>query len=455
VLSFDGLTERTGPLSWSQRWTWDIIQELVPHEQRIDYAWTTTVPPGRSADDVLAVVLAMLTQHETLRSHFRVGPDDEPEQSVQAAGAVPVEVRAASTEDAAAVAARLQNDLHLQRFDLAKELPVRLGLVMCRQTPAFLVVTLSNLAVDGWSLALVWQELNDRLAGDQVAPAGLNPLDQVAFERGEAGRRVARDGLKHWQDQLAAVHRVPDPAWRPAGEQPRFWCGEFSSTALADAAHIIARRGRTQPSAVLLAGLAALAGWRLGQPALGLFIVASNRYRPESRRSVSKYMQSSPLCLELLSPTFDELVRTAAAGLLRASRFGQVDPVELSPLIHGPGPHRGAHLALPVVFDFHHQQQRQGPADPIDLDALRRTAVRSRFGWSDTVDHENFHLFIQVNECAEEAQITFWIDTHYLSRADLAAVVFGTERLLIEAVGRSIAMSDLGAVTGVAPGAGR
>jgi hypothetical protein len=59
------------------------------------------------------------------------------------------------------------------------------------------------------------------------------------------------------------------------------------------------------------------------------------------------------------------------------------------------------------------------------------------------------HLYIKVIQFAEEAEIVFWIDTRYVSRADLAGIAWGAERLIIEAVAGPIKLSRISAVTGV------
>jgi cell division inhibitor SulA len=153
--------------------------------------------------------------------------------------------------------------------------------------------------------------------------------------------------------------------------------------------------------------------------------------------------------LDLQHETFAELIRDASLGLVRAAKFGQADPLEVASLVHGDGEHRAAHLAFPVVFDYYHQGASAEHVMESDVNALRRAATRSTFGWLDTAERENLHLYIKVIQFAEEAEIVFWIDTRYVSRADLAGIAWGAERLIIEAVAGPIKLSRISAVTGV------
>lgn len=452
AVRFAGLRARRGPLTWGQRWSWDIVQELAPDEHRHNFGITVPLPPGCTADHVIAVLTALVTRHEPLRTTYRTGPDGQPEQVVRADGVVPLRTRTAAAEEPSAAAAALRADLVRERFDLEGDLPLRMGVVEAAGRLTHLVVALPYMTFDAWGARIFRRELDDALgAGStdgRATPTGQDPLDRVAFERGEPGRRLADAGLAYWRAQMSTIRGLPEPARRPSGERPRFWCAKFTSAASAQAVALLANRLGVSPSAVVLAAMAAVTGLRLGQTAVPLFVVVSNRHQLTSRTAIGNFSQSSPMVVPLGGPTFEHLVRDTSALVVRASRFAQFDPTDVAPLVHGPGPHRGAHFALPIVYDFHHQTPMAAAPDTT-ADDLRRAAIGSVLSWSDAVDSENLRLYFQVNRLDAVARLTVWIDTRHLSRADLAAVMFGIERLLIEAVGGEVAMSHLEAVTGV------
>ncbi|MBF9132811.1 hypothetical protein I0C86_28210 [Plantactinospora sp. S1510] len=450
--SFDGLTSRTGPLTWAQRWSWDVLRELVPKEDRLNIVIRAEVTAGLGTDKVLAVVTDLVGRHETLRTTYSVLPDGDLEQVVHGSGEVPVTIRDAGDDPIDGVVEELAMELYRGRFDLAADLPIRVGVVTRSGEATHLVVVLSNMTVDGWGIYLLERELAARLAGDGVSRApwpGQQPLDQAADERSPAGLRVAAAGTRHWARELARIAEIPQPLRRPAGERPRFWCAEFTSVALSQAAHLIAEQRRVPPSAVLLAAVSALVGRHLGQPSCGLFVVVSNRYQPTVRGTVGKLFQSSPVCLDLVGESFGDLVEATSRRLLRASRFGQCDPLQVAPLVHGDGPHRGAHLALPMVYDYHHREEAGADRVVDGIDGLRAAAVHSTFRWLDALDEENMCLYVQVHEFGVRARVVFWIDTNYLSRADLAAIVFGAERLLIEGAAAEVPLDRIEVVSGL------
>jgi hypothetical protein len=329
------------------------------------------------------------------------------------------------------------------RFDLRNELPLRVSVVTQSGRVISVTVVLSNMTLDGWSLGLFRQELYRRIGPpttrtpDPIAD-GPQPLDQVEMERSPRGERLTDAGYRYWREQMDAISGLPDPLWRPAGDTPRYWCAGFTSVALARAGHILAARWRIPGSAVLLSGLATMIGQRLRQPEIPVFLVSSNRHQPATRVAMAKYMQSTPMVVDVAAATFEEIARTTSARMIRASRFGQVDPIQVAPLVNGPGPHRGAHRALPVVFDFHHQEGGVEAAAGIDASELCRAAVSSRFTWSNAIDHENLRLYLQINAFGADARLAMWVDTQYLSRIDVATIALGTERLLIDAVAGTI-----------------
>jgi hypothetical protein len=451
TVRFEGCGARSGPLTWSQQWSWDILRELTPDEQRLNLSLCAPIENGQTVDELVTMLGTLVSAHETLRTTFRVTAKGEPEQVVHGEGHVPVTVREAADENPSDAADTLRDLLSARRFDIEREVPLRVGISTRAEVPEYLVMVFANLALDGWGLVMFGSEVRARLAGEapeHVAPA-VQPLDQSAYETSQRGHAVATASARYWAGELELIRALPEPVWRPAGEEPRFWCGVFRSTALARAAQVLAARWNVPASGVLLAGLVALLGLRKGLPGCGPLVVTSNRHRPGLRSAYGRFAQGAPVFLDLQHETFAELVRAASLGLVRAAKFGQADPREVARLVHGDGEHRGAHLAFPVVFDYYHQEPPADRAAETDISALRRVATRSTFGWLDTAERENLHLYVKVRQFTEEAEIVFWIDTCYVSRADLAGIAWGTERLIIEAVAGTIKTASISAVTGV------
>ncbi|MEU1762967.1 condensation domain-containing protein [Micromonospora sp. NPDC005652] len=453
-VTFDGLGARTGPLTWGQRWSWDIVRDLAPEEHRINLAMRIPLLGDHSVDDVLAAMADMLARYESLRTTYQTGADGEPEQVVHGHGAVPLTVQEAHSAQPEEAGTALKDELASWRFDLTREMPLRFGIVTVAGRAVMAVVALSNMAVDGWSADVLWDALHAHIhdggTGDAV-PAGTQPLDQVAYESSPAGQAVARAGYEYWREHLPAITSPPSAAWHPAGERPRYWCLEVRSPALAHASHAIARGLQVPASAVLLAGVSALVGLRKGQSTVVMSVLASNRYLPRSRTSVGKFFQSAPLLLDLNQPTFAGYVRHSSSRMLRAVRHGRWDPRQVARLLHGEGPHRGTHHALRATFDYHSQRDPDESDLSSDTAELRTLMERSAMRWMATAEIEMLHFYVQVRQFDTEAVIALWTDTEYLSRADLVSVVLGAERLLVEATGVDPPMSRLSAISGIIP----
>ncbi|MCV2458436.1 condensation domain-containing protein [Streptomyces sp. ICN988] len=450
-VQFTGCTARSGELSWGQRWSWDILREVAPDEERLNLWSCVPIGKGHTVDELVTVLGEMVAAHETLRTTFRLTVKGAPEQVVHSEGCIAVTLWEAGDSEPDDAADALQRGLLAERFDLEHDLPMRVGIVIRAGIPEFLVAVFPNPVLDGVSLQLFAVELRARLAGkllDETAPR-LQPLDQSAYEASRPGRTVSLASCQYWAGELAKIRDLPEPAWQPDGEKPRFWYGVFRSTALAQAAHVLAMRLKVPASAVLLAGLAALLGLRKGLPGCGPFVVTSNRHRSGMGSAFGRFVQGAPAYLDVNPETFDELVRFASRGLLQAIKHGQADPLALSRLVHGDGIHRGAHLAFPVVFDYYRQIPGGLSAAEVEIGRLRQAATQSTFGWLGTAERENMRLYIKAQRFTEDAEIAFWIDTQYISRADLAGIALGAERLIIEAVAGPIAMARVGAITGV------
>jgi hypothetical protein len=452
-VTFRATGARSGPLTWGQRWSWDIVRDLAPEEHRINLAMRIPLTGDHSVGEVAAAMADMLVRYESLRTTYRIGADGEPEQTVHDHGAAPLTVREAGSDPPDDVGAALRDELASWRFDLSDEMPLRFGVVTVSGRAVMAVVALSNMAVDGWSADVLWDELHARIhntagPGNQV---GVQPLDQAAYESSPAGQAVARAGYAYWQEHLPAIMSPPRAVWCPEAEKPRYWRLEVTSAALAQAAFRVARVLQMPASAVLLAGVTALIGLRKGQSSVVLSVLASNRYVLRSRASVGKLFQSAPLLLELDHSTFADHVRHSSARMLRAVRHGRWDPREVARLVHGEGPHRGTHHALRGTFDYHAQREPDESDLVAGVDELRSLMEHSTLRWTATAETEMLHFYVQVLQFDTQATIALWTDTAYLSRVDLVSVVLGAERLLVEAAGADVPMSRLAAVSGVMP----
>jgi hypothetical protein len=174
--------------------------------------------------------------------------------------------------------------------------------------------------------------------------------------------------------------------------------------------------------------------------------VFHNRFHPGTRDMLGHLAQPVPVLLDVTEGTFADLVVRTARRLLRASRVSGFDPVAIGRMVHGPGSRAGTHHGYPVVFNFQRPVQSAPVGRAAGPDAAAVPGVGTELRWVETADEENLRCYINVYD-PDEALMTFWIDTTYLSKADLASVAFGAERLLLTAADTDVRLADVCAVT--------
>ncbi|WP_158206633.1 non-ribosomal peptide synthetase [Pseudoduganella flava] len=210
------------PLSYAQQRLWFLAQlegitatYNMPHAVRL-----------HGALDIAALRTAiegMVARHEVLRTVYAEGP----RQEVLPADAFTVGWEDWSGHtDAGALAARAEADSR-RGFDLRHEPPLRVTVIRLAPDEHALLLCLHHIAGDGWSIELLWRELEQgyaaALAGTAppAAPA-LQYIDYACWQREWlAGERGARQ-LDYWRGQLdglAPLLELPTDRARPAARR--------------------------------------------------------------------------------------------------------------------------------------------------------------------------------------------------------------------------------------------
>ncbi|GAA0799437.1 non-ribosomal peptide synthetase [Spirilliplanes yamanashiensis] len=238
-----------GPLSFAQRRLW-LADRLSDGGGTWNMHLALRLAEPADPAALAAALDDLVDRHEPLRTIY---PEPGPEPVVLPAGVRHHGFHTGPADLAAAAA---------QGFDLAREAPIRSHL-----SGDVLLVTLHHIAADGWSLAVLRDELAAayvaRRAGRAPAFAPL-PLRYADFARWQHAV-VAADGdrqLAYWRAQLAGAPEVLDlPLDRP---RPARAAGRGAAAALSvppalhAAVRDLARRTGTSPFMVLHAALAVL-----------------------------------------------------------------------------------------------------------------------------------------------------------------------------------------------------
>ncbi|MCX4246649.1 non-ribosomal peptide synthetase [Paraliomyxa miuraensis] len=263
------------PLSPGQEALW-LIQRGDPECVAYNIGLALRIESDRDPAPLLRSALQRLVnRHLVLRASFPT-VDGQPRQEVRAACVAElIEVDAAGLRGPELAEALSQR--HLRPFDLERELPLRAHLLRLGPAEHVLLLCLHHIAVDGWSLRMLVDELLELLrAGEGVNP--LRPLERTyARHVEEQRRRLAERGdelRRYWSRALDGVPQVLElPTDRPrpqtqsfAGASHRFVIGPE----LLEGLRALARRGGTTLYATFLAAFEVLLHRLSGQAELCL-----------------------------------------------------------------------------------------------------------------------------------------------------------------------------------------
>ncbi|QQP99052.1 non-ribosomal peptide synthetase [Lysobacter enzymogenes] len=273
-------------------------------------------------------------RHESLRTAF-LSDADGPYAAIQPAQAVALELHdlsALAPADRDAQAARLRERDMRRRFDLGAGRLLRASLLRLGDDDHRLTLTTHHIAADGWSVALLADELRALYAA--FAAGGASPLDEPPLQHADydAWQRARVD--ESALDRLAqragerllgapTVLSLPSDRARPPAQSYR---GALHRFVLPDALHhrlleLGAQRGATLYM-TLLAGFGALLSRLSGAGDLLLASPLATRAEPGLERVVGPLLDTAVLRLDLRDdPTFAELLARARAATLDAHDY--------------------------------------------------------------------------------------------------------------------------------------
>ncbi|MGW4381660.1 condensation domain-containing protein [Kitasatospora sp. NPDC004531] len=315
-----------GPATWGQRAIHTALAGLGPDAPRYNLRTAAPVEPGLPPRDALRAFTELLHLHDALRTRL-VEQDGDLLQEVDADGELPVAVlHRDDAEQAAGAAAELLAAFAARPFDLPREWPVRLGLVLVDGLVRQVVLVLSHTASDGWGMRRAVRDLTLLAGGRSAAElraerAFAQPLEEAAEQDSPRGRRRDAAARRHWRDKLSVGPRVQLPY--PDGESDpdrRFPSVLLRSPLLAAALPSAAARLRTSDATVLLAAAATELGRLGGRREVLLQVVVGNRFTEQAAAAVTTLAQEGLFHLPELAGEFAETVRRCQGPALAAYR---------------------------------------------------------------------------------------------------------------------------------------
>ncbi|GAA1360253.1 non-ribosomal peptide synthetase [Catellatospora chokoriensis] len=245
---------------------------------------------------------AVAARHEVLR--WRIpDADGVPYAVVDPVAPVPLPV----TDLSALPPAERERELAAQlateaggRFRLAADALWRHRLFRLGEDEHVWAVTAHHAVFDGWSQAMLYDDLATAYAGTALPPLPATYGDYVAWRADRREQRADSD-LDWWTshlDGVPTVLEVPGDRPRPAEQTyPAGFCGTWLDADTTADLHRFARDHGATPSAVLLAAFGlVLASWA-GQEELVLGTPAVDRRHPDFEPMVGFFVDITPLRL--------------------------------------------------------------------------------------------------------------------------------------------------------------
>ncbi|WP_432988992.1 condensation domain-containing protein [Dactylosporangium sp. CA-233914] len=400
-------------MTWGQHEIWHTMRRTG---RTLNIGGAVAVPPGATAEQYASMLAYLVGRHPALRTRFAFDERGEPvRQVVDAAGEVHLEVVEGDTD---ADAEALRSRYEFTPFDLAREHPVRWGVVGRGGALTHLVVQYSHLAVDGAGIEAIVRDLAHHGAEHPPPPSGLSPLELAARQHSPAGRRQSEKALRYWRTQLAGV-----PAARLAGSAdprtPRFRELVFRSPALHLALAAVAARTRAETGHVLLAAYAVALARVTGLRPVVAQVLVSNRFRPGCADAVCHLTQPGIVVADPGPPSapvpFDELVARVWTAATAAYLHGYYDPRAHRAMLDQLAAERGEPVDLSCFVNDRRGQSTSGAAPTGE--AARAALGQSTLRWERELPTYDGSLYVQVDSDGGAVQLGIWADTHAIAPA--------------------------------------
>ncbi|HEX3758417.1 MAG TPA: amino acid adenylation domain-containing protein [Kofleriaceae bacterium] len=307
--------------------------------------------------DALARALARIGErHEALRTWFQQ-IDGQPVQIVVPDAALVLHHRDLRGDpDPEAAAARLGEAHGTARFELERELPVRVLLVQVADDMHLLYVAMHHIASDGWSVGVMLGELGQLyrvyVAGepDPLPPLALQYADYAAWQRGFLTGGELEVQSEFWRTNLAgapAAIELPTDRPRPAHQDHAGASVAIALPAeLAEPLRALSRRHGVTLYMTVLASWAAVLGRLSGDDEVVIGSPVSGRNRVEIEPLIGCFVNTLALRIDVGGdPTVEELLARTKAAVLAAQAH---QDLPFDQVVEAVKPPRS--LAHPPVF---------------------------------------------------------------------------------------------------------
>ncbi|MGW5687508.1 amino acid adenylation domain-containing protein [Nonomuraea sp. NPDC003754] len=319
-------------------------------------------------------VQGLADRHPALRTAF-TATDGRPRTHLREAAVPWSQERAAAWEEARRLADRRLRE----PFDLSAAPLVRAGLITHTAEHHLLWISFHHIAVDGWSLGLLLEEL----AGNEPAPPVIDYADYAAWQRG----LPLDEGLAWWREYLADLPpllELPVDRRRPAVQEFDGATKYFTLPMAEQVRELAHARGATVFE-VLFAAFALLLGRWSGRTDLVLGTPVAGRPAPELEELVGFFANTLIVRADLAGdPTFTELLARVRESSAPAQSHQETP---FAALVDALQPERDlSHPPLvQVLFGLHRQERRRWRLGEAEAELLPADTGTAKFDLTVTV----------------------------------------------------------------------
>jgi amino acid adenylation domain-containing protein len=192
------------PTSSGQRRLW-LLDQLVPGSPAYNIGWRVTLTGPLDRARLARALATVVDRHEALRTTF-TATDGIPAQVVVARTDVPLTDIVESEVDA----------LVRHPFDLARGPLLRAGLAPVGVDEHVLVLVVHHAVADGWSCAILFDELAATYAGKELDEPLIQYPDYAVWQREQTDANTFARAAHYWRAELAGIPTfLPLPTDRP------------------------------------------------------------------------------------------------------------------------------------------------------------------------------------------------------------------------------------------------
>jgi hypothetical protein len=428
----------------------DVFGWMVTGQDGTVFCLQADVPAGRTLEDVLAAVGALVSRHEGLRTRYAADPEGERSQTVPQAGHLDVLVLELGDQ----ALRRTQVTEPFQPFDHAREYPLRVAVALGRGAPLRVLFEFSHLCADLMAGTIVLAEFAELMTAPdrhRARPRAWQPGDQAEYERTPAvADRMART-LDYWRAQVTelppCVLSVPSHAAGP----PEFRLAALRSAAASAALREMSVRTRISPATFIVSAFTTVLSWWTDNSTFTADILYSNRSLPNMRDYVGTIAQIALLPVARTAPSFLETARATNAAALNAYRFAYFDRTSVFHMIGAVGLRRGCERHRDLVINDLSTTgggvfiQQEDPADVASATTETVSGLETT-----TIDP----LRLTILRLKPTLLIALSHDVRRVSDAEAVDLLRSTERVLTAAAERDIDLGspgDFGEFLGLDP----